>query len=142
LRRELWRRLRKAVVLAEELSPRVELLDRWTDDLCRTAAEMCQLARRIDSGHRSAADRERRTKLVKQLRDLMLRVVATPESLLGLKRVLERRRAAYQKARRELAEGNLRLVVSIAKRYRGRGLPFSDLIQEGNRGLMRAVDKY
>src|SRR5436305_10156024 len=57
-------------------------------------------------------------------------------------RLLERRRAFYQKARRELAEGNLRLVVSIAKRYRSRGLPFSDLIQEGNRGLMRAVDKY
>src|SRR5205085_6567809 len=56
--------------------------------------------------------------------------------------VLETRRRAYQQARRELAEGNLRLVVSIAKRYRGRGLPFSDLIQEGNRGLMRAVDKY
>ena len=49
---------------------------------------------------------------------------------------------SYQKARRELAEGNLRLVVSIAKRYRSRGLPFADLIQEGNRGLMRAVDKY
>ena len=44
--------------------------------------------------------------------------------------------------RRELAEANLRLVVSIAKNYRNRGLPFSDLIQEGNRGLMRAVDKY
>src|SRR5207237_4348144 len=56
--------------------------------------------------------------------------------------VQEQRRIRYQKARRELAEGNLRLVVSIAKRYRGRGLPFADLIQEGNRGLMRAVDKY
>jgi RNA polymerase primary sigma factor len=41
-----------------------------------------------------------------------------------------------------LAEGNLRLVVAIAKRYRGRGLAFADLIQEGNRGLMRAVDKF
>src|SRR5438046_5983600 len=56
--------------------------------------------------------------------------------------VHELRVRAYQIARRELAEGNLRLVVAIAKRYRGRGLPFSDLIQEGNRGLMRAVDKY
>ncbi len=56
--------------------------------------------------------------------------------------MIERRRDAFQKARRELAEGNLRLVVSIAKRYRSRGLAFADLIQEGNRGLMRAVDKY
>src|SRR5439155_1039633 len=65
-----------------------------------------------------------------------------PEDLRRLVRVLECRRFSYQQARRELAEGNLRLVVSIAKRYRGRGLAFSDLIQEGNRGLMRAVDKY
>src|SRR6202008_1231402 len=67
---------------------------------------------------------------------------ATPEDLTGLMSVLEARRARYRQARRELAEGNLRLVVSIAKRYRNRGLAFADLIQEGNRGLMRAVDKY
>src|SRR5262249_16680320 len=100
------------------------------------------LAQQVDAGDRSAADRERRTKLVKQLRDLMLEVQATPEDLRRLTAVLERRRVLYQKARRELAEGNLRLVGSIAKRYRGRGLPFSDLIKEGNGGLMRAVDKY
>ena len=72
----------------------------------------------------------------------MLETRSTPEDLVRLVRVLEHRRKLYQKSRRELAEGNLRLVVSIAKRYRSRGLPFSDLIQEGNRGLMRAVDKY
>src|SRR4029078_12682849 len=56
--------------------------------------------------------------------------------------VIRQRQVRYQRARSELAEGNLRLVVAIAKRYRGRGLAFADLIQEGNRGLMRAVDKY
>jgi RNA polymerase primary sigma factor len=140
LRREGHRRLRKAVKLAEELSPRIDLLDHWVDELRDLARQMEKLDRPIEA--RSAADRERRSKQVKQLRDLMVEARSDCDDLKRMVRVLERRRAHYQKARRELAEGNLRLVVSIAKRYRSRGLPFSDLIQEGNRGLMRAVDKY
>jgi RNA polymerase primary sigma factor len=53
-----------------------------------------------------------------------------------------RARAGDQRARKELVERNLRLVVSVAKRYRGMGLPFEDLIQEGNLGLVRAVEKF
>jgi RNA polymerase primary sigma factor len=142
LRRGLWRRALKARVLAGELSPRIELLERWTDELGIQATKMSQLARQIDSSGRSRSDREERTKRIKELRDMMLQVRAFPEDLSRLVHVMERRRARYQRARRDLAEGNLRLVVSIAKRYRGRGLAFADLIQEGNRGLMRAVDKY
>jgi len=142
LRRDMGRRLRKAVRLAEELSPRIDLLDRWTDELRGLSRQMIQLEHQKDSGDRSSAGRERRTKAAKQLRELTLEVRSSSEDLAQLARVLEHRRIEYQKARRELAEGNLRLVVSIAKRYRSRGLPFSDLIQEGNRGLMRAVDKY
>ncbi len=58
------------------------------------------------------------------------------------KEVAERMMAGDESAKTELVEANLRLVVSIAKRYVGRGMFFLDLIQEGNMGLMKAVDKY
>ena len=50
--------------------------------------------------------------------------------------------AGDEDARRRLSEANLRLVVSVAKRYAGRGLPFLDLIQEGNLRLMKAAEKF
>jgi RNA polymerase primary sigma factor len=103
---------------------------------------MNTLENEANRGGRSAADRARRTRCIKQLRDLCLSALLTIEELRGLVRVVRRRHGAYQQARSELAEANLRLVVAIAKRYRGRGLAFADLIQEGNRGLMRAVDKF
>jgi RNA polymerase primary sigma factor len=65
--------------------------------------------------------------------------------LLGPEEELELSRAAKagdEKARRRLIEKNLRLVVSVAKKYRGMGLPFEDLIQEGNVGLIKAVEKF
>ncbi len=58
------------------------------------------------------------------------------------RRLSSRARAGDERARKKLIEKNLRLVVSVAKRYRNYGLPFEDLIQEGNVGLIRAVDKF
>jgi RNA polymerase primary sigma factor len=72
-------------------------------------------------------------------------LLATRESRVTLRRRLERLedlQRRYDDAKSALAAGNLRLVISIAKRYRNRGLTFLDLIQEGNSGLMRAVDKF
>jgi RNA polymerase primary sigma factor len=142
LRRGLLRQLRKAIALVEELSPRSEMLECFAGEVCRRADTLKGLQRQINSCGRSAAGREQQTRLIKELRDRILEAQATPEEMAGLVRVLRCRQKLYHNARRELAEGNLRLVVAIAKRYRGRGLAFADLIQEGNRGLMRAVDKF
>jgi RNA polymerase primary sigma factor len=140
--RRLYRGLCKARKLAQELAPRIDLLDLLSEELGRKLEKMRHLQQESEAGGNSPSDRDRRSRASKQLRELMLEVRCRPEDLAGLVRVQQERRRKYQKARRELSEGNLRLVVSIAKRYRSRGLPFSDLIQEGNRGLMRAVDKY
>jgi RNA polymerase primary sigma factor len=148
-RRVHWAQLRQAAAVAEALSPRTELLDAWTTELQQTAVQLSELARKVGSKPRAAQTpaqqptlRAERAQQRKELRAWMLRLQTTPDALTGLLRVIQRRRSAYQEARQQLAEANLRLVVSIAKRYRGQGLSFADLIQEGNSGLMRAVDKY
>jgi RNA polymerase primary sigma factor len=125
-RRRAYRRLlHKAVKQAEALSPRIELLDTWTKDFERLVERMANLSRRS-----------------KECQALIRKLHGTPQELSRLVQVLRARRTAYLESRRRLAEANLRLVVAIAKRYRGQGLPFADLIQEGNSGLMRAVDKF
>jgi RNA polymerase primary sigma factor len=87
-----------------------------------------RLAQDVEAGNAAAA----------QLDELNLSGDGTPE----LERKLMRVVSSGQEAKSELIQANLRLVVSIAKRYSGRGMQFLDLIQEGNLGLMRAVDKF
>jgi RNA polymerase primary sigma factor len=127
--------LRQAVRLAEELSPSTELIDGWVQELAALAARADDLARQVQATPDDPRVRS-------ELQGAVLQARATPAELGRLLAVVRRRQALLHQVRRELAQANLRLVVSIAKRYRNKGLAFADLIQEGNSGLMRAVDKF
>jgi RNA polymerase primary sigma factor len=108
----------------------------------QTAARMDELKSQIAALGGRADSASGRARLRKELRHLM---GTTRESPTTIRRRIARAAtflAEYDVARRRLAAGNLRLVVSIAKWYRNRGVSFLDLIQEGNAGLMRAVDKF
>jgi RNA polymerase primary sigma factor len=145
-RQSAWRRLvrrrNKAVRLVEELNLRAQRLAPLWDKLLEISKRMVSLREQIAelSADEQSADR------VPELRyELHYLMRITLESTATLERRVEHtqdHQRQYDLAKRELSAGNLRLVVSIAKRYRNRGLSFLDLIQEGNTGLMRAVDKF
>jgi RNA polymerase primary sigma factor len=135
-------RRRKMVTLLEELSLRTQRLQPALKRLEQISRRMSELRRQIDGMRNLRSAKEDRANLQSELADLMRMTLETPESLARRVRSIDEKFAAYEQAMRELSGGNLRLVVSIAKKYRNRGLSFLDLIQEGNTGLMRAVDKY
>ena len=80
--------------------------------------------------------------LQQKLIDLQSRAVVPLEDLKQINKKMNEGEKASRDAKKEMIEANLRLVISIAKKYTNRGLQFLDLIQEGNIGLMRAVDKF
>ncbi|MBU0787143.1 MAG: sigma-70 family RNA polymerase sigma factor, partial [Gammaproteobacteria bacterium] len=80
--------------------------------------------------------------LQQKLADIQARVVVPLDELKGINKRMNEGEASSRAAKKEMIEANLRLVISIAKKYTNRGLQFLDLIQEGNIGLMKAVDKF
>jgi len=145
IRTQFIRNRQKSLQLVEELSLRTRRVQPLMTQLKHFSERMTQLKQELASLRQEGPKedvKEAQLRARQELWKLMVLTHETPKSLAKRCQRLHQQFEDYEQVKRELSSGNLRLVVSIAKKYRNRGMSFLDLIQEGNTGLMRAVDKY
>jgi len=150
-----WKLARLQVKMAQEirslgLSPhqREKFVSTMKDANLRIRTQqrtLNDLARHVAESRDAQTRRELRAKMDEAQEEILAteqELEVSPEDLVSIALQIARGEVQAKKAKSELVEANLRLVVSIAKKYTNRGLQFLDLIQEGNIGLMKAVDKF
>jgi RNA polymerase primary sigma factor len=141
--RVMNQRRRKMAKLLEELSLRTSRIIPLMRKLQAVYRKMRDLEKRVTAQQkRQTLQPEDLAAMEEELGGMESLVMESTEQLGDRLKQMRQVFNEYEDAKRRLSGGNLRLVVSIAKKYRNRGLSFLDIIQEGNTGLMRAVDKY
>ncbi|VAX42065.1 RNA polymerase sigma factor RpoD [hydrothermal vent metagenome] len=144
LRSRMALRRRRMAALIEELNLRTGRIIPLMRKLRAISKKMLDLEATLAEARKAKAkyDPEDVEVMREEVEGLRALVLESPADLARRARDINTVYWEYEQAKRDLSGGNLRLVVSIAKKYRNRGLSFLDVIQEGNTGLMRAVDKY
>jgi len=132
--RRLERRIRRNMAIMERYHIKIKYLTRWKIALCRFAEDI----------KASVPSPRKQLRLIESaaLKHANAALFESYPSFLERAAEVEHEFHRYETSKSKLSSGNLRLVVSVAKRYRKRGLSFLDLIQEGNTGLMRATEKF
>ncbi|HZE98116.1 MAG TPA: sigma-70 family RNA polymerase sigma factor [Planctomycetota bacterium] len=133
---------RRLVVLLEGMNFQTKKIKPMMERLKTLSQDMDELSTELESLGTEDVSADRRLLLTRKLDGLRAVAGEGADALRARVREIEERFQDYESAKRQLSSGNLRLVVSISKKYRNRGMAFLDLIQEGNAGLMKAVEKY
>jgi RNA polymerase primary sigma factor len=134
IQKRLQRRIRRNMAIMERYHIKMKYLTRWKLAMLRFAEEI--------RANLPTARRQARLVQSTALKHPNEALFETYASFLTRAERIDHEFLRYERAKSKLSSGNLRLVVSVAKRYRKRGLSFLDLIQEGNTGLMRATEKF
>ena len=140
--RRLNARGAKAIRLLEGITIHRQHLQPVLEAVRKISQRLNDLRKKVRETQADPRKRGRAAELQKELSHLMQTALDTPSSLRRRLLQIARAKQEYEAARSDFSSANLRLAVSVAKRYRNCGLSFLDLVQEGNAGLMRAVDRF
>jgi len=146
------RNRKEYVLLLDEIGIQTKKIKPAIDKLINIKSRMDEIVKALSvrkskkrgaTSGKSFSDVHQEVKNLKdELFELQCQVMESPERLSTKIEEIQSALSQYEVSKKKLANGNLRLVISIGKKYRNRGIGFLDLVQEGNAGLMRAVEKY